>query len=516
MAYRTITVFCVSVLAIFVSANSAGAQSSSAAYPNIILILADDMGYGDVSILNANSQIQTPHIDSLGREGIRFTDAHSPGSVCTPTRYGIITGRYPMRTATKSRVLNGYEPDILEPNRLTLPQMLREKGYTTAVFGKWHLGINWIDKDGNPLTEPRRNDVEQRVDFTQPITAGPLTAGFDRFFGISASLDMPPYVFIEDDRVTELPTVIKQNDPPRPGLAGENFEPIDVQPTLTKKAIEFIEEHAVGRNAKPFFLFLPLAAPHTPIVPTEEWEGKSELGDYGDFVMQVDTDVGLILDALERSGLSENTLVIFTADNGFAPYLFTGPGGAERRERFEALGHFPSYIFRGYKAGIYEGGHRVPLLVRWHARIKPNMVCDRLVSLNDFMRTCAEIIGYQLPDNAAEDSFSMLPLFDGTFTEASRTQRVSIAPNNMVAFRENNWKLIVSAHTRLDPVGPNMRRILELYDLVADPGETTNLAAEKPELVAAMLEKLQATFDRGCSTPGTPQQNDSDFRLLPP
>jgi len=495
-------------LIVSVSLSVAAAESQGIKLPNIVFILADDMGYGDVSLLNANSKIQTPHIDSLGREGIRFTDAHSACSVCTPTRYGIITGRYPMRAAIKSTVINGYAPMVLEPNRLTVAQMLREKGYATAIFGKWHLGINWIDKDGNPLAAPRGDNAGERVDFTKPITWGPLSAGFDRFFGISASLDMPPYVFIENDLVTELPTVIKQNDPPRPGLAGENFEPIDVQPILTKKAVEFIEEHAIGKNAKPFFLYLPLAAPHTPVVPTEQWQGKSAIGDYGNFCMQVDDSVGQILDALKRSGLSENTLVFFTADNGFAPYI--------KPERFESQGHFPSYIFRGYKAGVYEGGFRVPLLVRWPVRIKPNMVCDRLVSLNDLMRTCAEIVGYQLPDNVAEDSFSMLPLFDGTFTEASRTQRVSIAPNNLVAFRENNWKLIVSAHTQGNPVNPNMRLICELYDLVADPGEKINVAADNPELVAALIGKLQETFDRGRSTPGTPQENNSNFRLLLP
>jgi len=504
MAYRKTIMFCGSILMVL-----AYALPVFADYPNIVYILADDMGYGDVSLYNENGKIPTPRLDSLGREGIRFTDAHAACSVCTPTRYGIMTGRYPMRTAIKSMVLNGYAPLLLEPNRLTVAQMLREKGYNTAIFGKWHLGITWTTSDGTPIEQFRMSydgSEEARIDFTKPIVGGPLSAGFDRFFGIAASLDMPPYVFIENDRITELPTARKQNDPPRLGPAGEKFEPIDVQPMITQKAIEYIEEHAVGRNTKPFFLYLPLAAPHTPVAPTKEWQGKNVIGDYGDFCMQVDADVGQILDALERSGLSENTLVIFTADNGFAPYL--------RPERFESQGHFPSYIFRGYKADIYEGGHRVPLIVRWPARIKPDTVCNHLVSLNDLMRTCAEIVDYQLPDNAAEDSFSMVPLFDGTPAEASRTQRISIAPNNLIAFRENHWKLIVSAHTRRDPINPNARLICELYDLAADPGEKNNLAAENPELVATMIKKLQETFDRGRSTPGAPQQNDSNFRLL--
>ena len=492
-------------LSFAVSAFAAGTK------PNIVYIFADDMGYGDVSIFNEKGKIPTPHIDSLGREGIRFTDAHSVCSVCTPSRYGVLTGRYPMRTAIKSMVLNGYAPLLLEPNRLTVPQMLREKGYNTAIFGKWHLGITWATKDGPPIEQLRmRYDgkEEERIDFTKPITGGPLSVGFDKYFGIAASLDMPPYVFIENDRVTELPTALKENDPPRLGPAGETFEPIDVQPTLTRKAVEYIEAHAAGTNAKPFFLYLPLAAPHTPVVPTEQWQGKSEIGDYGDFCMQVDDSVGQILDALKRSGLSENTLVFFAADNGFAPYL--------KPERFESQGHFTSYIFRGYKAQVYEGGHRIPLLIRWPARIKPNMVCNHLVSLNDLMRTCAEIVDYPLPDNAAEDSISMMPLFEGKFTDASRTQHISLSPDNRVTFRDKNWKLIVSAYTRVDPIRPNAPLVCELYDLDTDPGEKTDLAAEKQELVATLIGQLQETFDRGRSTSGAPQKNDSDFRLLLP
>ena len=503
MIYRTSIIFCICVLATLVSASSV-----FAAYPNIVYILADDMGYGDVSILNEKSKISTPHIDSLGREGIRFTDAHAVCSVCTPSRYGIMTGRYPIRTATKSAVLNGYQPLILEPNRLTVAQMLREKGYDTAVFGKWHLGVNWVDKSGNALTEPRSNDVGQRVDFTKPFTAGPLTSGFDRYFGIVASLDMHPYVFVENDKVTELPTAIKQNDPARPGPAGELFEPVQVLPAITEKAVAYIEAHAAGKDAKPFFLYMPLNAPHTPLVPTEQWKGKNILGDYGDFCMQVDDTVGQILAALKRSGLSENTLVVYTSDNGFATYL--------KPEKYEAQGHFPSYIYRGYKAQIYEGGHRLPLLVRWPGKIKPNTVCDRLVSLIDLMRTCADIVEYPLPDDAAEDSISMLPLFAGEFSEKSRTEHISISPDNRVMFRQNHWKLIVSATAGANPVNPNMKPVCELYDLAADPSEKADIANENEERVASMMKDLQTTYDKGRSTPGIPQNNNSDFRLLVP
>ena len=504
MTYRKIVVFCIGILAIL-----AGPSSVFAAYPNIVYILADDMGYGDVSLLNEKGKIPTPRIDSLGHEGIRFTDAHAACSVCTPTRYGIITGRYPMRTAIKSMVLNGYAPLLLEPNRLTVAQMLREKGYDTAMFGKWHLGITWTTKDGVPIEQLRMRydgNEEQRIDFSKPITGGPLTAGFDRYFGISASLDMPPYVFIENDHVTELPTALKENDPPRLGPAGEKFEPVDVLPTITQKAIEYIETHAAGK--KPFFLYMPLNAPHTPVVPSAPWKGKNTIGDYGDFCMQVDDSVGQVLDALKRSGLYDNTLVFFASDNGFAPYL--------KPEKYESQGHYPSYIYRGYKAQAYEGGHRIPLVVRWPGKIKPNTVCDQLVSLNDLMRTCADIVDYRLPDDAAEDSVSMLPLFDGQFTEASRTELISVSPDNRITFRDKNWKLVVSAYTRVDAIRPNAKTVCELYDVTADPSEKTDVAADKKEIVASLIDKLQKTFDSGRSTPGTPQKNDSDFRLLAP
>jgi arylsulfatase A-like enzyme len=505
MNCRITLIFCACSLAVL-----AGEHLLFASYPNIVYILADDMGYGDVSILNEKSKIPTPHIDSLGREGIRFTDAHAVCSVCTPSRYGILTGRYPMRTAYKSRVINGYEPLILEENRLTVPQMLREKGYNTAIFGKWHLGVNWSTKEGISLERSLQNsdDRAQQIDFTKTITAGPLTVGFDRFFGISASLDMAPYVFIENDRVTELPTAIKQNDPPRPGLAGEKFEPVDMLPIITQKGVDYIKAHAAGTSAKPFFLYLPLNAPHTPLVPTEQWKGKNSLGDYGDFCMQVDDSVGQILNALKQNGLDENTSVFYTSDNGFAPYL--------KPEKYESQGHYPSYIYRGYKGQVYEGGHRIPLFIRWTGTIKPNSVCDHLVSLIDLMRTCADIVEYPLPDNAAEDSISMVPLFAGQFSIASRREHVSISPDNRATFRQNNWKLVVSAHTRQQPVGAGLKTICELYNMDADPSEKRYVAAENKELVASLIRDFQKTIDRGRSTPGTPQKNDSDFRLLVP
>ncbi|MDR1957586.1 MAG: arylsulfatase [Planctomycetaceae bacterium] len=478
--------------------------------PNIVLILADDMGYGDISLLNEKSKIRTPHLDSLGREGIVFTDAHAACSICGPSRYGILTGRYPMRNRRKaSNNPNGFGPPVIEPNRLTIAQILKNKGYDTAAFGKWHLGMTWPTRDGKPLTDTNSETEWPRIDYTRRIADGPTDRGFDYYFGIPASLDMVPYVFIENDHVTEIPTTVKQNDPPRPGPAGKDFEPIDVLPALTRQTVEFINNHGIAgpQQGKPFFVYMPLNAPHTPLVPTRSWQGKNELGDYGDFVLQVDDAVGQVLAAVDRNGLSENTLVIFTVDNGFAPYL--------KPEKYESQGHFPSHIYRGYKGDIYDGGHRLPFLVRWPGKVKPGTCSDELVCLTDFARTFAEITDYQIPEDAAEDSISFLPLLSGKEHPQKRTSAVHLSGKNRVSFREGNWKLIVSANT--SPRTPQRKQSppCELYDIEKDPSEQNNLAEEKPEIVESMFVTLQTILQDGRSTPGKPQKNDSDFTLQP-
>lgn len=505
------------IIGIFVLFSMAAPESGfSAERPNIVYILADDMGYGDISSFNEDGKISTPKIDLLAGQGMRFTDAHAPASVCTPTRYGIITGRHPMRTRTKSSVVNGLAPLVIEPDRMTVAELLKQSGYDTAIIGKWHLGLDW----GQKPEKERRNTISlpiEAVDFTLPIPGGPCSEGFDRFFGIAASLDMYPYVFIENDRIVEPLTEIKSNFPERPGPAGKSFEPVDVLPTLTRQAVEWIERYGENGSKKgtSFFLYLPLNAPHTPLVPTAEWRGRSELGDYGDFCLQVDDTVGRIMDALERCGLTEQTIVVFTSDNGFASIL--------KPEKFEAKGHYPSYVFRGYKSNIYEGGHRIPFIVRWPGTVESGTRCDRLVCLSDFMGTCAEILGATLSEDAAEDSFSFLPLLRGETSKANRSEHISIAPNDSISFRSEQWKLIVPADTRFPsrvsakrntPLKKQREAAIELFDLRHDPGESVNLAEKEKKRVESLVEKLERIIEAGRSTPGALQKNDSNIRLL--
>jgi arylsulfatase A-like enzyme len=458
--------------------------------PNLVYILTDDLGYGDVQCLNPQrGKIRTPHLDRLAARGMVFTDAHSSSAVCTPTRYGILTGRYNWRSRLQSGVLYGYDAPLIAADRLTVAEMLRQRGYATACIGKWHLGMGL--PEGQPA--PR-------------ITEGPTARGFDVFYGISASLDMPPFAFIDGDRFTEPLTTEKKWV--RLGPAAASFEAVDVLPTLTRKATEYIGEQAgLGR---PFFLYLPLTSPHTPIVPSAEWQSKSGLGAYGDFVMETDWAVGEVLAALERAGVADNTLVIFTSDNGFSPHAKTA--------ELEHQGHFPSASFRGYKADIWDGGHRVPFLVRWPARVQAGSRSDATICLTDFMATAADLLGVDLPANAAEDSFSMLPELLGT----GRTQRdatVHHSINGNFAIRQGAWKLVLGPGSGGwgAPRDPEARKQqlpeIQLYDLANDVGETRNVQAEHPGQVARLAALLEQIVAHGRSTPGPIQLNDVPINI---
>ena len=352
--------------AALVSTAALTSSLACAAQPNVVFILADDMGYGDVSALNEKSRIRTPAIDALCREGVTFTDAHSGSSVSTPSRYGILTGRYAFRTTLKSGVTNSYSPPLIAPDRRTIATFLSEQGYSTACIGKWHLGWNWAMRDGE-------------VDFSGPIDGGPVTRGFDYFFGIPASLDMPPYVYIENDRVTALPDRTAADGKglllQRSGPQGADFEHGECLQRITRKSLEYI---ARQRKDRPFFLYMPLTAPHTPILPSEEFRGKSGLSPYGDFVMMVDDVVAQVVARLKEQGLYENTVIVFAADNG----CFHGAGVRQ----MEADGHYPSYIYRGYKSDLFDGGHRVPLIVSRGGK-NGGRIEQGLVSLTDFYAT---------------------------------------------------------------------------------------------------------------------------------
>jgi len=468
------------------------AHCGAAAPPNVVFILADDMGYGDVAALNPDGKIATPNLDRLAAGGMHFTDAHTSSSVCTPTRYGLLTGRYNWRTRLKQGVLYGYDRRLIEPGRMTLASLLRTAGYHTACVGKWHLGWSWPLKGGGIADGDK--DAE-RVDFSQPISDGPLDVGFDYFFGISASLDMPPYVYVENNECTAEPTAqVAKGVFGRPGAAVPGLTPEQVLPDLTDKAVAYIESRtSANSKQQPFFLYFPLPAPHTPIAPTPEWIGKSGINLYCDFVMQVDDTVGQVMSAVERAGVADNTLFVFSADNGCSP--------AAKLAEIHAAGHRPNHHFRGHKADIFDGGHRVPFIVRWPARIEPGASSNQLVCLTDFLATCAEITGNALPKGAGEDSVSILPALLGTDDGPLRDAVVHHSIRGEFAIRRGDWKLALcpgsGGWSRPRPDSPAAKKLppVQLYNMRQDVSETNNLQGERPELVAELKELLTAIRD---------------------
>jgi arylsulfatase A-like enzyme len=481
--------------------DSSAAIPSRAAKPNIVFILADDLGYGDVKCFNPEGKIPTPNMDRLASEGMKFTDAHSSSAVCTPTRYSILTGRYNWRSRLKSGVLQGFSPRLIEPERLTVPAFLRQQGYVTACIGKWHLGMDWPLKNGG--VAKGYNDATN-ADYSRLIQNGPNAVGFDYYFGISASLDMPPFVFIENDHVTEAPTVEKKWV--RTGPAAESFDADNVLPTLTSKAVEYLAQHAAAaKQGKPFFLYLPLSSPHAPIVPTKDWRGKSGLNAYADFVMQTDASVGRVLAELDKQAIADSTLVIMTSDNGCSPVA--------KIPELLAKGHNPSYHFRGYKADIFDGGHRIPLIVRWPGRIKAGTSSDQTVCLVDFFRTCADVLAIQLPDTAAEDSVSLLPALEGRSKKPLHEAIVHHSINGSFSIREGKWKLELCSDSGgwsdPRPGTPAAKPLpaVQLYDLSRDIGEEENVQARHPEVVRRLTALLEKYVAEGRSTPGTPQPN---------
>lgn len=444
--------------------------------PNIVVILADDLGYGDLSVYNPGGKLATPHVDTLARQGVRFTDAHSGSAVCSPTRYGLLTGRYAWRTRLQFGVLRPFDPPLIEAERLTLPALLKSRGYATACIGKWHLGWDWPKTGGQP-------------DFTRPITGGPTARGFDFYFGTDVP-NYPPYCFLENDRTAGQPTAEKTernlDGVPGPMLPGWRFDRI--LPALAERSREFIQRRAAARQ--PFFLYVPLTSPHEPIAPSEAFRGKSGISPQADFILETDWAVGQIVAALDESGAAANTLTIFTSDNGHSRYIDL--------DVLLKSGHRPSGTLRGYKASIYEGGHRIPFIARWPGRIRPGTTCDHLIGLGDLMATCAAIAGVRLPAGAAEDSISFLPLLeDPRRRRPVRDSLVHHSGNGQFALRDGPWKLIV-------PLPPETGRKGEggapqLFHLGRDLSETEDLAAREPERVARMTRRLEEIRNR--STP---------------
>jgi arylsulfatase A len=458
-----------------------------AAPPNVVLILADDMGYGDPRCFNPESKIETPNIDRLAKEGMRFTDAHAAGAVCIPSRYGLLTGRFPFRNAGNHNPSRG---PLIDPGRPTIATVLQGRGYATAMVGKWHLGF----------------EGGVNFDCDKPLRGGPADHGFQYFFGQHASLDIPPYFFIENDRCVEGPTesVAASSTPGwspiqgafwRAGKKAPGLRFEEVLPTYTRKAVDYIEQRGQPGQAQPFFLYVALPAPHTPWLPAPRFQNRSRAGLYGDFVMQVDETVGKILEALDRKGLTDRTLVIFTSDNGPTWY----PKDVKR------FGHASAAGFRGMKGDGWEGGHREPFIVRWPGQVQAGSRCDETISFTDLLATFAAAAGSAPPAGSAEDSVSLLPLFRGE-KHASPYRKCTVfeSSRGLLSVREGDWKYIPGlgsgGFTRpaIVPSKPG-EPAGQLYNLAQDPAESTNLYAQEPEKVKRLVDLLEQ-FKNGLPT----------------
>ncbi len=510
-------------LNVFASVSPPAVSNVERSKPNIIFILADDWGLGDVKTYGGDRcKIDTPHMDRLAAKGMKFTDAHSSSAVCTPTRYSVLTGRYNWRSRLKKGVLRGGSPPLIEDGRETVASMLKQNGYATAMIGKWHLGMELPTTDGKAALERGEN-----VDWKGKIENGPVAVGFDYFWGISASLDMPPYIWIENDRFVGECTTTKAFS--RKGPAHADFEAVDVLPTLTEKAVEFVSAQA--KTKQPFFLYIPLNSPHTPIVPSEKFKGKSALGPYGDFVMETDWSVGEVVKAVEQAGIAGNTLIIVTADNGCSPAAkknCTNPDQLKFRMdkavNEDPDAHYASDIYRGHKADLYEGGHRVPFLARWDGKVQAGAVSDDPVCLVDLFATCAEIVGAEVADTAAEDSVSILPVLTGKATAPVREAVVHHSINGSFAIRQGKWKLVFCPGSggwsiprgrgvSGDPSKLADHEWVQLFDLEVDPAELNNLSGQYPEVVEQLTLLARKYIDEGRSTPGAKQQNNGETHL---
>jgi arylsulfatase A len=474
--------------------------------PNIVFILADDLGYGDLGCYNKDSKIPTPHLDQLAKEGMRFTDAHAPSSVCTPTRYAILTGRYCWRSRLKSNVLPPWGTTLIEANRVTVGALLQKNGYSTAAIGKWHLGFVWPTKDGKPAASSA--DSLSNVDFTKPISDGPTTRGFDSYFGVDLP-NYPPYCFIKNDRTVGIPSVKddgKEKQFNRPGPMLPGWKLVDILPEITRQAVKHIENAA--KADKPFFLYFALTSPHFPIVPAPEFQGKSKAGDYGDFVVQTDWSVGQVLDALKRTGLADNTLVIFTSDNGPEVASEVRIGAYDRIKQF---GHYSMGELRGVKRDAWEGGHRVPFLARWPGQIKPGAVSGEAICHVDFMATTAAFLQAKLPADSAEDSHNLLPVLRGKkLDKPVREAVVHHSAKGTFAIRKGDW-VFIDGRSGDDNKEPDWFRKergyethtqpAELFHIADDLAERKNVYADHPDIVRELKALLEKYKKDGRSAP---------------
>ncbi|VGO18077.1 sulfatase family protein [Pontiella sulfatireligans] len=482
--------------------------------PNIVYILADDMGPGDVSCYNADGKFKTPNIDRMAREGMQFMDAHTSSSVCTPTRYGIMTGRYSWRTWLKEGVLGGHSDPIIEQGRETVASLMKKDGYSTALIGKWHLGMSW---ENDAPAKAKRVTAKYVKNPKIPVKNGPTTLGFDYYFGLTSSLDHDPHAYMENDQLLGelfLTQGGKKSDEMkklgfptgRPGWVAKGFKNENVLKDLAAKTDEWITAH----KEDPFFVCMTLTSPHNPICPRPEFQGKSGIGPHGDFCIETDWAVGEVLKTLDRLGLAENTIVIFTSDNGTN-------GGAGIGE-MQKLGHYSSWIYRGAKRSIFEGGHRMPFVVRWPEGIKAGSVDKQLICTTDLIATLAELSGQKLADKAGEDSVSFLPAMKGEAIPGEK-DRLIVHHDSLgfYAARKGKWKLIMDytqgkgegAMKKQEPIKDATPTLL--FDMDKDPGETVNLIQQYPEMAEALKKELAMVISNGRSTPGPKGVNDAPW-----
>ncbi|MEW4486834.1 arylsulfatase [Thalassoglobus sp. JC818] len=471
--------------------------------PNVILIYTDDQGYGDMSALNPDSRFQTPSLDRLAREGILFTDAHCSDTVCTPSRYGLLTGRYSWRTTLKSGVFGAEREGLIADDRMTLASMLSSQGYRTIMVGKWHLGMDF------PGDEPTKKNPDSR-DWSQPVRDMPLDKGFETFFGIPASMNYGVLAWFDGRHASVPPTQFTKKKPNDRAIADYRIMPpyesspapnlMEVAPDFidsecltrfTDRAIEEVRKSVHGsRQAAPFFLYLPFTSPHKPVITLPQFQGKSDAGEYGDFMMETDWHIGRLLDVLDELQLAENTIVVVTSDNG--------PENTWK-ERLKRFGHASNGPFREGKRSIYEGGHRVPFVMRWPKRVLPGQLTDATICQTDLLATMADLLDVPLPDRAGEDSQSFLPVLLGKDAEHTRVPMIHHSSGGGFAIRDGDWKLIL----------PHGKQKSELYNISQDPGEKHDVLDKHPEIVSRLTSAITEIVENGRSTPGAPQKNDT-------
>ncbi len=483
-------------------------QADDPAGPNVIVILADDMGIDSVSALNGNMGLETPAIDQLVHQGMTFTDAHSTSAVCSPTRYSLLTGRYSWRSRLKRGIVGQWERPLIEDQRLTLPEMFRKHGYDTACIGKWHLGWHWPKKSGGTT------EKLDEIDFTASVSGGPNDHGFDYYFGDDVP-NWPPYAWRENDRLLgEITDNMKAG-----ALAGVSAGPAvadwDFHAVLAEYSNRW-SQYIRGRaeQERPFFLYVPMPSPHTPIAPHEEFRGQSNVSVYADFLIQTDWAVGEMMRALKETNQADNTLVVFTCDNGTSPkakFAQLESAGVQLREHW-----------RGWKADIYEGGHRVPFIVRWPGHVDPGTRGEQTITLADIMATCADIVGHELPADAAEDSVSLVAVLQGKAVEEPLHEMVvHHSVSGHFAVRQGPWKLLLCRGSGgwSPPREPEAARqdlpLVQLFNLDEDPRETVNLQAEHPGIVEQLTAELRQIIEQGRSTPGPEQPNHAGAKWWP-